>query len=297
MTTSMTGFGAAEGAVPLSDGKTAGWRWELKGVNGKSLDVKMRMPSGLETIEPTFRAMITTSVGRGTIHTSLQLDRAQDEAQLVVDETALGTVLNAINQISDKIPCDPPRPDTILGLKGILTAAEKTQSDQDKAALEAGLLAGLSDAIEAFSLSRNAEGSQLAAVLDDQLAKMTALTEKAKSLAGTALTHHLEQIRGKIRDLIGDVIPDERTEQEAVMMAVKSDIREELDRLDGHLAQVREYLSAGGVIGRQLDFLAQELGREVNTLTSKAWTLEIKRIGLDLKLLVDQFREQVQNIE
>lgn len=297
MTSSMTGYGSAEGTLSLSDGRTAGWRWEFKGVNAKGLEVKLRLPSGFDTLEQKVRPLIAGKVSRGTIHAGLSLDLPGSGAQLMVDEDALDVILKAIGDIRLRMECDPPRPDTILGLKGILTTGESEEKEEDRQALEAGILKSLEAALAEFTAARGVEGKQLAEVLAAQIANMTAGVEEAKSLAGTALPHHLEQMRARIRDLIGEGIAEERTEQEAVLLAVKSDIREELDRLDGHLATVRDHLSAGGVIGRKLDFLAQEIGREVNTLTSKAWTLDIKRIGLDLKLLVDQFREQVQNIE
>ncbi|MEM9234656.1 MAG: YicC/YloC family endoribonuclease [Pseudomonadota bacterium] len=297
MTTSMTGFGSADGIVSLSEGRTVAWAWELKGVNGKGLEVKLRLPQGYDTLDQTVRSRITEVMSRGTLHGSLNLDRAGSTSSIKIDEAALGTVLAAVQDVASRIDCESPRAEGILGLKGVLVTGETAESEEDRAAIEGAVLKGLSEALEAFAAARRTEGDQLAEVLGTQIDAMVKLVDKAKALASTALPHHLEQIRTKIRDLVGDTIPEERTEQEAVLLAVKSDIREELDRLDGHFDGVRSHLKEGGVIGRKLDFLAQELGREVNTLTSKAWTLEIKRIGLDLKLLVDQFREQVQNIE
>ena len=296
MINSMTGFGAAAGTTALSTG-AVNWRWEIKGVNGKGLDVKLRMPTGLDTVEQDVRAKAAASVHRGTLHISLQIDREESVARPVVDEAALDAVIAAAKLVEQKSGGAPATVDALLNARGVLVIADPSPGEEEQAKFNADLTSGFEAALTEFIEARRVEGAQLANVLTVQLEEMTALIARAKELAKEILPKHFAQISGKIRELIGNAMPEDRAEQEAALLAVKSDVREELDRFDGHLDAARNHMKEGGVVGRKLDFLAQEFGREANTLTSKAPDLDMKRLGLNLKLVVDRFREQVQNIE
>ena len=293
---SMTGFGAAAGTTALSTG-AVNWRWEIKGVNGKGLDVKLRVPTALDTVEQEVRARATAAVSRGTLHISLQTDREESAARPVIDEAALEAVIVAAKLVEKKSGGAPVTVDALLNARGVLVTADPTPGEEEQAKLDADLVAGFEIALREFTAARGTEGAQLSHVLTVQLEEMTALIARAKELATQILPRHFTQISEKIRELIGNAMPEDRAEQEAALLAVKSDIREELDRFDGHLEAASNLIKEGGVVGRKLDFLAQEFGREANTLTSKAPDLDMKRLGIDLKLVVDRFREQVQNIE
>lgn len=297
MVFSMTGFGSAEGTVILSDNRQLTWSWELKSVNGRGFDLKLRIPSLLEKEERRFRTILSGKLARGSVYAALKFDSGTTEENLQIDHARLEQILGAIDFIKERTPCAPTAAEGILSLKGVLTYSPFEPGDNDIQILLRETERGLAEAVEKLRQSRKAEGQQLHKVFKQQIAHISSLSSQARAHSEEALPHHLEQMKNRIKEIIEDVLPGDRVEQEAVLLAVKSDIREELDRLDGHILTISKLIEINEAVGRKLDFLAQELGREANTLTSKAWTVEMKQIGMEMKLVVDQFREQVQNIE
>ncbi len=293
---SMTGYGAAEGQVSLTGEQIREWRWELKSVNGRGLDLRLKLPSGYDFLDPLLRARAST-LTRGNISATLTLSVTKTGANYAIDQHALAAVSAAIAEIRIAIEATPPTADAILSAPGVFRPAETKLDETSEAQWQNALLQGFDEACSALERARAAEGAQIAKCLIDQVESVARLTEAAASLAPTVQQHHFETLSAQIKDLLGPAgITDERCVQEAALLAVKSDIREEIDRLHAHVAAGRELLSRDDAIGRQFDFLAQEFLREANTLTTKAPTTELKQIGLELKGVIDQLKEQVQNV-
>ncbi len=293
---SMTGFGTARGTLTLPDGRSIGWVWEMKAVNGRGFDVRFRMPPGFDALEPRLRKA-AAPIGRGSVTANLQLDGMEAAKEVSLDEKALATIVKAVEKVRLQIECSPPSADGLLALKGVLSVTEDRFGEEERAALFDGLAAGFNEALNAFQASRATEGAQMATVLGDQVTEIERLTNEARAQVADAVAAHLDTLKEQIATLLGDTnLPDERLAQEATLIAVRTDIREELDRLDAHVAAARDLLTGGGIVGRKLDFLGQEFVREANTLTTKAPSMALKQVGLSLKGVVDQFKEQVQNI-
>ncbi|MDR3372317.1 MAG: YicC family protein [Ancalomicrobiaceae bacterium] len=291
---SMTGFAR-------TDGSTVGyrWTWELRSVNGKGLDIRLRLPSGYERIEIPLRERIGKRFSRGSCSLTLTLARESSAARLRINEDVLDAVVAAMNAISLRIDATAPTLDGILAIKGVVEAADPEDDPQVQAQLDADVLAGLEAGLEALAAARMAEGEAIAIVLRGHLARIASLTASAENCPARRPDVIRERLQRQIEDLVGAVpaLDPQRLYQEAVLIATKADIREELDRLKAHLAQARQLVDGGGVVGRRLDFLAQEFNRETNTLCSKSNDKDLTAIGLELKASVDQFREQIQNIE
>lgn len=291
---SMTGFARAEGATG-----TAVWAWEIKSVNSKGLDVKLRLPPGFDVAEPAIRQKIAALVARGSLFASLSVKREGTASEVRVNELVLAQVLDAVKLITERIDARAPSVDGILAIKGVVDVVEPEETEEERAALQAAVLAGLDTALAGLVAMRKAEGAALGAVLNDRLAEIAELKRQAE----TNPARKPEAIKLKLAESIAAVLetgkafdPD-RLHQEALLLASKADIREELDRLDAHVAAVAKLMASGGPVGRKLDFLAQEFNRETNTLCSKANDVSLTAIGLELKAVVEQFREQVQNLE
>lgn len=293
---SMTGFARSEG-------ETLGcaWTWELRSVNGRGLELRCRLPSGFEGVEVAARQRLATAFKRGNITASLNLAAARGAASVRVNEEVLAALLAVAARLRRKCPdWTPPSVDGLLALRGVIELEEAVPTaGEARAALEAALLAGLDEAIARLRAARAAEGERLAAVLAGQLDQLAALTEEAGRLAAAQPEAILARLQEQVQALLDAVpaLPAERLAQEAALLAVKADPREELDRLTAHVAAARALLAGEGAIGRQLDFLCQELNREANTLCAKAANVDLTRLGLALKVTVDQLREQVQNLE
>ncbi len=292
--TSMTGFARTHGS---SDGWS--WAWELKSVNGKSLDLRLRVPIGWDGIEPSLRQMASQALARGNVSATLTLNRAGTAVQVRVNEELLRAVAAAVGRVSVSLGMPAPGLDSLLGMKGVVDIAEAEDTEEQRRALEAAVLAGFQRAVAELAAMRRREGDALAVVLGDRLDAIARLTAAAEACPA----RQPEAIRAKLADQIRALLdtssafdPD-RLHQEAVMIAAKVDVREELDRLVTHVAAARAMIAEGGAVGRRLDFLAQEFNRETNTLCSKANDVSLTSIGLELKGVVEQFREQVQNIE
>ncbi|MEE8394054.1 MAG: YicC/YloC family endoribonuclease [Rhodospirillales bacterium] len=292
---SMTGFAAARG-----EEASYAWGWEIKSVNAKGLDVRCRLPSGFENLDGPVRERIRNRIKRGNLALTLTLRREQSEGAFQVNRGALDRVFQLLEEIGQRLPDSrPPSADGLLALKGVLEPADETLDEEGRAALEAAVMDGLETALASLEEMRESEGERLAEVLEGQIGEIQRLCGEAGGLAAMQPGAIRERLKDQVGELIEAVpaLPEERLAQEAALLMVKADVREELDRLMAHVAAARELLEHGKAVGRRLDFLCQEFNREANTLCSKSIDIELTRLGLDLKAAVEQFREQVQNIE
>jgi uncharacterized protein (TIGR00255 family) len=296
MITSMTGFASRRG-----EGAGVQWAWELRSVNGRGLDLRLRLPEGLDGLEPAVRAALGKRIARGSVSLSLRLSRDTAAEAPRLNPAALEAALSALREAeaaAERIGATlaPSTPADLLALRGVMEAAA---SEADPAALTAALLADLPALLEEFAASRTAEGRALAAILTAQLDAIAARTDEAAELAAARRPQQAAALAEAVAQLLS-LAPQAdpaRLEQELALLAVKADVTEEIDRLRAHVAAARALLAAAEPVGRKLDFLTQEFNREANTLCSKAQSAALTRVGLDLKALIDQMREQVQNVE
>ena len=291
---SMTGFARADGAHG-----SYRWTWELKSVNAKGLEVRLRLPPGWDAVEVPVRARAAESLTRGTVYATLTTSREGVAPVVRVNEPVLAAVLSAMRDVAGRIDAEPATLDGILGFKGVIEVIDQVESEDERRAAEAAFVAGFAQAVVALGEMRRHEGAALGTVLTQRLDEIAALTARAEAAPGRKPEAIRERLREQIASLIdtSDRFDPDRLHQEGILIAAKVDVREELDRLVAHVAQGRRLLSQGGAVGRRLDFLAQELNREANTLCSKSNDVELTNIGLELKSVVEQFREQVQNLE
>lgn len=289
---SMTGFARTDAEL---DG--ARFVWEIKSVNSRSLEMRLRLPPGLDRLDPEIRALGRKHLSRGSCQFSLHLDRVGHASALVINEAALAAVTDAARHLAIETGIDPPSADGLLAIRGVLDERGLDALD-DEDAVDRTVVEALSACLEALVVARTEEGGRLAAILTDQLDNIERLTDAAAELAANAPEALLARLAEQVARLTGEASLDpQRLHQEAVLLATKADIREEIDRLTSHIAAARKLLADGGVIGRRLEFLAQEFNREANTLCSKSFDKALTAIGLELKALIDQLREQVQNLE
>jgi uncharacterized protein (TIGR00255 family) len=291
---SMTGFARARGSLG-----PWGYAWELKSVNARGLDLRIKVPQGFDAVEIKARAALSRRLARGSVFASLTAQRAETQSVARINRPALDRLLAALDDVPLHASLRPASLDGLLSVKGVVEVVEPEEDEVQRAALETSVLAALETALDSLLRAREAEGAALATVLNDRLARIGALAARADALPGRQPEAVRERLAQQIARLMGaaEGLDPVRLHQEAVLIAVKSDIREELDRLATHVASGEKLLGDGGAIGRRLDFLAQELSRETNTLCAKSNDPALTGIGLDLKIEVEQFREQVQNIE
>jgi uncharacterized protein (TIGR00255 family) len=291
---SMTGFARSHGVAG-----TYAWAWEVKSVNAKGLDLRFRLPVGWDAVELPSRARGTEKLSRGTVYANLTVERKGTLPAVRVNEPVLSAVLSTLKHLSAKVEAAPPTLDGILSLKGVIEVTEEDESEDDHRATEKAIVSGFEQALMALLDMRRAEGKTLGGLLSARLDEIAALSERAEKTPG----RKPEAIKARLAEQVSALLDaserfdSDRLYQEAILLAAKADIREELDRLASHVGQAKKLLADGGPVGRKLDFLAQELHRESNTLTAKANDLELANIGLELKSTVEQFREQVQNLE
>jgi uncharacterized protein (TIGR00255 family) len=296
MITSMTGYATATG-----EGHGYRWTWELRAVNGKGLDLRLRVPDWIDGLETALRAQITKAAARGNITLSCRVGRDGAEAGLRLNNEMLGTVIAAMMEVETRarasgLSLSPATAADIVALRGVL---EQGSGDDDTGPLKAALIKQMPDLLAAFNEMRQGEGARMAEVLSAQIAEVARLTEAASALTAArqhAMQSNLRRNLAKVMDG-ADGADAARVAQELAIIAVKSDIMEEIDRLRAHVAAARDLLSAGGPVGRKFDFLMQEFNREANTLCAKAQMTELTETGLALKVVIDQMREQVQNVE
>ncbi|KQW80452.1 hypothetical protein ASC89_10300 [Devosia sp. Root413D1] len=291
---SMTGYARAGGSLP-----GVGFTVEIKSVNGRGLDLRMRLASGFDALETEIRRLIGKSITRGSLTISLNVDREGEGGRVVVNHQALEAVLEGFKWLEGRVDADKPRLDGILALRGVLEQHETALSADEEEALNAAILGAVAEAVTGLVAARREEGARIAAILAERIDEIAALTKAAEIHPGRSRDAILARLRQQVAELseASPTLSDERLAQEAVLLATKADIREELDRLGAHIAAARQLISGGGPVGRKLDFLSQEFNREANTLCSKSNDVALTAIGLDLKAVIDQLREQVQNIE
>lgn len=268
-------------------------------MNGRGLDVRLRVPPGFEVLEPAIRERVGRRLARGSISVSLSVHRDSPVSDIRLNEELLGKVLAAIDRIRAAGDFERPRPDGLLGLRGVLEIVEQEESETEVEARQAAMMAGLDTAITGMIEARTAEGRRLEPVLQGHLAMVDKLVDKvAASAARTpeAVRFRLKEQVAKLMDAT-HTLDEARLYQEAALLAQRADVEEELKRLKAHIGAARDLLASSTPVGRKLDFLAQEFNREANTLGAKSNDIEITRLGLELKAVIDQLREQVQNIE
>jgi uncharacterized protein (TIGR00255 family) len=291
---SMTGFARAAGA-------SGAFRWvfELRSVNAKGLDLRLRMAPGFDRIEGEARARLTKALARGACYATLSAQRDAAGAVAKVNPETLAAVAAAAKEAAIATGLAPPTLDGLLAVRGVVDVEEAADDEEGLAVACDGALKSLDEAIVALVAMRRAEGAALAAFLEERLATIAALTQAADAHPG----RKPEAVRARLGQSIAALLEsgrgfdENRLHQEAILLAAKADIREELDRLTTHVAAARALIEAGAAVGRRLDFLAQELGREANTLCAKSNDAALTAIGLDLRSQIEQFREQIQNVE
>jgi uncharacterized protein (TIGR00255 family) len=290
----MTGFARSHG----TSGPYA-FEWELKSVNAKGLDVRLRLPPGWDEIEQLARKRVTDVLSRGTVYANLSVRRANAQATVKVNEDVLAAVVKVATDLTSRLDAAAPRIDGLLAIKGVIEVAEPDRDEAEDAAARAAIEQSFAEALASLVEMRVREGETLGTILLQRLDEIETLAKKAEDAPG----RKPEAIRARLAEQIAalleasDRFDSDRLNQEAIMIATKADIREELDRIASHIAQARDMLKKGGAVGRRLDFLAQEFNREVNTCCSKSNDLELTNTGLAMKNVVEQFREQVQNLE
>jgi uncharacterized protein (TIGR00255 family) len=291
---SMTGFARGHGVA----GAYA-WSWEIKSVNAKGLDLRLRLPPGWDAVEVPARKRASDELARGTVYANLTVERKGVAPTVKVNEQVLAAVMSTLKGLAGKVEAAPATLDGILALKGVIEVTEEDESVEARRAAEQAVIAGFEQALADLAAMRREEGATLGRVLNERLGEIATLAGRAEKAPG----RKPEAIKARLAEQVATLLSasqrfdSDRLHQEAIMLAAKADIREELDRLASHVAQAQKLLSEGGAVGRRLDFLAQELHRESNTLTAKANDVELTNIGLALKTAVEQFREQVQNLE
>jgi len=291
---SMTGFARSEGLIGA-----LGYVFELRSVNGRGLDLRLRLPPGFDTLEPFIREKAAAVLKRGNVTINLALKRVESP-RIALDDVALEQALQLALRLAARIPgCSPPRAEALLALPGVMREGTEEASEAINEQRQIVLRGAFSQALEQLLAGRAAEGARTVAMLATQLDEIAALREQAILLAAAQPTQQrarmLEQLQALMREI--PALPEERIAQEVALLASRSDVREELDRLGAHIEAARALLAEGGAIGRRFDFLTQEFVRETNTLCSKSATVPLTKVGLLLKSVIEQMREQVQNIE
>jgi uncharacterized protein (TIGR00255 family) len=290
----MTGFARAEGQ---EDGFS--WAWELKSVNGKSLDLRFRLPPGFDAIEQKLKTRLSEAVKRGSISAGLSIAETGRPASLRINRGVLDQLVELCRSIEGEIPAAAPRLDGLLAIRGVMELVEGSPSPGEQEARLALVVAGFQTALAGFVAARDAEGARLALVLTRKLDEIAALVAEAERAAATQPGAIRARFDRQMTELLGRAPPvaEDRLAQEVALLVQRADVREELDRLNAHIDAARDLLAEGAGIGRRLDFLCQEFNREANTLCSKAAELDLTRLGLSLKSAIEQLREQIQNIE
>jgi len=288
----MTGFGRTEGA-------SGAWSWavEARSVNGRNLEVRFRGPPGFEGLERAAREAAQSRFQRGQVTIGVQARRSETAAAVKVNIEQLERYLAAGAPYVASGMAVAPRLDGLLALRGVIEAADALEDPEALAALEAAMAASIMAALEALLKARREEGASLSGVLGGLVERIEQLVGQAQELAGGQPAAIKDRFERRMTELAGDAVSEDRILQEAAALAVKADVREELDRLTGHVEAARSLLDSDGAVGRRLDFLTQEFMREANTLCSKSALSGLTAVGLDLKAVIEQFREQVQNVE
>ena len=291
---SMTGFARAEGGDD-----DVRWSWEVRSVNGRNLDLRIRTPHGHDALESQTRALAAERFSRGSLSFHLTIAQANRAPEIRVNEDVLDRLLTIHRSLQERHGAPPARIEALLALPGVLEKVEAEETETERERRRVATMDTLATALDGLAAARREEGGRLEAVVNRLLEEIDGLAEAAATVAAV----QPERLRDRVRDQIAALldsnpaIAEDRLAQEVAYLAARTDIREEIDRVIGHVASARELLSGGGPVGRRLDFLCQEFNREANTLCSKSTDMELTRIGLDLKAAVEGLREQVQNLE
>lgn len=291
---SMTGFGRA-----AANHEETSISWELKSVNGKGLEARLRLPPGYDRLEQTVRQKIQKRFSRGNIQVGLTVSQNESQTQPVVNEAFLKDLAGLAQRLQEQFNAAPASADGLLALRGVLEAPENIDSEENKAVLDAVILNALDEALDGLTTVRQSEGAALGSVLALHLDGIEDATRRAEADPSREPAAIRARLASQVALLLetGAPLDESRLHMEAAFLATKADIREEIDRLLTHVSAARALLQADGPVGRKLDFLSQEFNRESNTLCSKSNAGSVTAIGLELKVIVDQFREQVQNLE
>ncbi|SMP09938.1 YicC/YloC family endoribonuclease [Shimia sagamensis] len=296
MLESMTGYASLKG-----EGQGHSWTWDLRSVNAKGLDLRLRVPDWIEGLEPAVRGALAKGMARGSVNLSLRVSRDDETGALAVNVAQVEAVLAALHAVEELamhkgISLAPSKASDLLTHRGVM---EQAVDETDSKALLAAITAQLPELLASFKDMRITEGTALEAVMSDQLEQVSDLTQQAAEAAEARREEVADTLKSNLARVLEntDGVDEGRVAQELAMLAVKADVMEELDRLRAHVSAARELIAKGSPVGRKLDFLMQEFNREANTLCSKAQSVDLTRIGLDLKAVIDQMREQVQNVE
>ena len=291
---SMTGFAESSGSH-----EGLRWRWEAKSVNGRGLDLRLRMPPGFDSLEQPVRMLAAERFRRGNFQIGLTVDMLEAARGLKVDAIALASAVKLAREIATDTGLAPARVDGLLALKGVLVQEDPVALDPvARAHRDAEILKSLALVFDSLSRARAIEGAKLAQLLQAQVNEIARLAGEAEGLAASQPQALRQRLTAQMQDLLnGTPLSEERLAQEAALLATRADVREEIDRLKAHVQDARTILRSGEAVGRKLDFLSQEFNREANTLCSKSADIALTRAGLALKAVIDQFREQAQNVE
>lgn len=292
---SMTGFAERQGSH-----ETLRWRWEAKSVNGRGLDMRLRLPPGFDGVEPAARILATSRFRRGNIQVTLTLESQESGRGFRIDAAVLAAAVRIAKEIANETGLPPARIDGLLALKGVIVQDDGAVPGDvhERGARDAAILNSLASAFDSLADARAAEGAKLTNILRGQIAEIAARVSEAQQLSSSQPQALHEKLAKQLKELLAPgVVQEDRLAQEVALLAVRADVREELDRLVAHLQEARTLLASNEAVGRKLDFLAQEFNREANTLCSKSSDIALTRTGLALKAAIEQFREQAQNVE
>lgn len=292
---SMTGFARVEGSLGNHR-----WTWELKSVNSKGLDIRHRLPAGMDAHERDVKKMVSAKLGRGNVNCNLAIEAVSEPATIQVNKDALDRAVNIAKAAADEHGLAAPAISEIMGLRGVMDVAEPVLEDEDRQARDRAVLQSLESAINELVADRAREGAKMRQVIEGQVNQIEVLVKRARACTSGQAKAISDRLEAQLHEMLGPKgveLDKDRLVHEVSILALKADITEELDRLDAHISAARSLIEEGSPVGRKMDFLAQEFGREANTLASKAADNKLSLIGLDLKVIIDQIREQVQNIE
>lgn len=291
---SMTGFARVDG-----NDEAVGWYWEVKTLNGRGLDIRLRLPPGYEGLDQPVREACSQILARGNCSISLFVKREASASELRINDAALEQVIAASKQLVGKVEAAPATIDGLLGLRGVLELVEPEEGEDALEARKVSILNSFKEALQNLQDVRSSEGARLESAIASQVDTIEELVQKAEAAEGRTPDNIKQRLKDQVAKLLESdtQFNEDRLYQEAALIAAKADIEEEIERLKAHIEAARELIASDKPAGRRLDFLTQEFNREANTICSKAGDTEISRIGLDLKATIDQMREQVQNIE
>jgi uncharacterized protein (TIGR00255 family) len=290
----MTGFSRREGTV----GRYR-WVWELRSVNGKGLDVRLRLPGGFEHLEAPVKAMAAAKLARGNVQASLSVTVAENRLEAVLNREALAAIMALRTELKDIVDPAPPTLDQLFAIRGLIEFREAEDDEAAREGRDAALVDGFAEALAGLVAMREAEGLALKAVLSGHIDQIEGLGEIVENDPQRRPEEIAKRLAAQVTALMdaSSALDRDRLHVEAALLATKVDTREEIDRLKAHVAAARDLLAKGGPVGRKLDFMAQEFNRESNTICSKSNSAAVTAAGIELKVVIDQFREQVQNLE